>query len=80
MANIMATDPGYSAAEVTPSDTGNLGNVRALYVGGAGDVKIDAEGGGTVTFVGAQAGSIIPVRAARVYSTDTTATDIVAIY
>jgi hypothetical protein len=54
--------------------------VRALYIGGAGDVKIDAEGGGTVTFVGAQAGSIIPVRAVRVYSTGTDATDIVAIY
>ena len=80
MANIMATDPGYSAAAVTPSDTAHLGNVRALYIGGAGDVKIDAEGGGTVTFVGVQAGSIIPVRAVRVYATGTDATSIVALY
>ena len=80
MANIMATDPGYSAAEVTPSDTGHLGNVRALYVGVGGDVKIDAEGGGTVTFVGVLPGSLIPVRAVRVYSTGTDATNIVAIY
>jgi hypothetical protein len=80
MANIMSTDPGYDAAAVTPSDTTHLGNVRALYIGGAGDVRIDTEGGSTVTFVGVQAGSILPVRAARVYSTSTTATSIVAIY
>jgi hypothetical protein len=80
MANIMATDPGYDAAEVTPSDTAHLGNVRALYVGVGGDVKIDTEGGSTVTFVGVLPGSIIPVRAVRVYATGTDATDIVAIY
>jgi len=80
MANITATDPGYRVAEVSPSDTANLGNVRAIYIGGSGNVKIDADGGGTVTFVAAPAGMIIPVRAVRVYSTGTTATDIVAIY
>lgn len=80
MANIMSTDPGYDAAAVTPSDTAHLGNVRALYIGGAGNVKIVTEGGTTVAFNNVQAGTIIPVRAATVFSTDTTATNIVAIY
>lgn len=80
MANILAGDPGYDAAAVTPSDTGHIGNARALYVGGAGNVKVVTAAGTTVTFTGVQAGSVLPVRATRVFSTDTTATNIVAIY
>ena len=80
-ANTRGTLPGEGAAAVTPNDSTDLTTIaRALYVGGAGDVKIDAADGSTVTFVGVQAGSIIPVRAARVYATGTDATNIVAIY
>ena len=80
-ANIRGTIPGEGAAAVTPNDSTDLTTIaRALYVGGAGNVKIDAADGSTVTFSGVLAGSILPVRAARVYSTGTTATNIVAIY
>lgn len=79
MANIMATEPAYDAASVTTSDTTRLGGVRALYIGGAGDVKITTEGGTDVTFTGIAAGSILPIRATRVYATGTTATDIIAL-
>lgn len=34
----------------------------------------------TVTFVGIQAGGVIPVRVRRVYSTDTTATGFVRVF
>ena len=75
------TAPGYDAAAVTPNDSTDLSKpARALYIGGAGDVKLNTEAGTTVTFTGLAAGSVLPVRATRVHSTDTTATNIVAIY
>ncbi len=80
-ANTRGTIPGEGAAAVTPNDSTDLTTIaRALYVGGAGNVKIDAADGSTVTFSGVLAGSILPVRVARVYSTGTTASNIVAIY
>jgi len=80
MANVGMTDPGYDAAAITPSDTDPTGNVRALYVGGAGDLKVQTIAGNDVTFADIVAGSIIPIRCKRVYSTGTSATNIVAFY
>ena len=73
--------PAHYAAAVTPNDGADLADTsRALYIGGAGDVKVDMYGSGTVTFVGVTAGSVLPVRVDRVYSTGTTATSIVALW
>lgn len=74
--------PAWNAAAVTPNDSADLAQTaRALYIGGAGDVKVDmASDGSAVTFVGCLAGSILPIRAERVYATDTTATNIVALW
>jgi len=81
MANIMATEPARDAAAVTPSDSAQISPVaRALYVGGSGDIKLVTQGGTTVTFQDIVAGSILPVRATKVFSTDTTATNIVALF
>ena len=75
------TAPTYDAASVTPSDSADLAKpTRGLYIGGAGNVKLDTEGGTAVTFNGLTAGSILPVRTTRVYATGTTATDIIAMY
>lgn len=75
------TSPGRNAFAVTPNDSTDLTfTARGLYIGGGGDVKLDTAQGDTVTFVGVPAGSVLPVTAARVYSTDTTATSIVAIW
>ena len=76
------------AAAVTPSNTvdipsvsgGTSNNGCVLYVGGAGDLKVDTVGGDAVTFVAVLAGSFIPVQVTRVYSTGTTATSIVALW
>jgi hypothetical protein len=67
-----------SAAAITPSDTVNLGG-KALYVGGAGNVALVTEGGSTVVFTGALAGTVIPIKFTRVNSTSTTATALVAL-
>lgn len=75
------TEPADKAKAVTTSNTANLSpNARALYVGVAGDVKVDVPGSATaVTFVGVAAGTILPVQVQRVYATGTTATNIIAL-
>lgn len=73
--------PASNAFAVTPADDANLTHAaRALFVGGAGAVKVDTLGGDTVTFTGVVAGSILPVRVLKVYATGTDATNIVAVY
>lgn len=44
-----------------------------IYVGVAGDVKVDTVGGDTVTFKAGQ--GFLPVQVTKVYQTGTTATD-----
>ena len=73
--------PAANAAAVTPNDSADLTNVsRSLYVGGAGNVKVDMADVGTVTFTGVPAGTILPIRVKRVYATGTTATTILVLY
>lgn len=50
-----------------------------VYVGGTGNVKILTSSGTTVTFFGVPAGITLPVLAQRVFSTDTTATNMTAV-
>ena len=78
--NLRGSNPADGAAAVTPNDSADLSFVaRALYIGGTGNIKIDTPNGDTVTFNSVPVG-IFPVRANRVYSTGTTATNIVALY
>ncbi len=73
--------PAAHAVAVTPSNSVDLTTAaRALYIGVAGDVKVDMVGGETaVTFTAVPVG-FLPVRVTRVYATGTTATGIVAVY
>jgi len=74
------TMPGYDAISVTPSDTVSLATaIRALYVGGAGDVRLTTLLGTTITFYGLQTGSILPLQIKQVVSASTTATLLVGI-
>ena len=75
------SNPAVGAAAVTPSDSADLTTItRALYVGGAGNVKVDMADGTTVTFTALAVGIVHPLRVRRVYSTGTTGTLILAIY
>jgi len=74
------------AAAVTPSDTVNIPSVSGgdnngcvLYVGGAGNLKVRTVGGDEVTFVGVNTGTFLPVQVVRVFSTGTSATNILAL-
>ena len=75
------TDPGDRLVAVTPSDSTNLTGCRGVYVGTAGNVALRAiHDSSAVTFTAVPAGTILPIRIDRVMATNTTASDIVAIY
>lgn len=75
------SSPAKYAAAVTPDDSNDLPNAsKRLWVGGAGNVALVTVGGSAVTYVGVPAGTYLPVRAAQVKATGTTATDIIAEY
>jgi hypothetical protein len=72
-------DPAADAAVVT-TGTDVPNGARGLYVGGAGDVVVITSVGNQRTFVGVQAGSILPIRVRQVVTSGTTATNMLALY
>ena len=78
------------AAIVVPSNTVNIPNVASqdgsgnngcvLYVGTKGNIKVMTVGGDEVVFTNIQDGSFIPVQVLKVFSTGTTASNIVALW
>ena len=75
------TSPALDAAAVIPNDTNDLPNIsRALYVGGAGDIAVEMMSGASVTLRAVPGGALVPLRARRVLSAGTTATNIVAMW
>lgn len=72
--------PASSGFSITPNDTTDLTEtVRALYVGGGGNLSVTMLSGEVLTLANVFAGSILPLRAVRVRATGTTATDIVGL-
>ena len=69
---------GVHAAAVTASDTATLDSPATLYVGTSGNIKILTAGGETVTF--ASFSGFLPVVVKQVFDTDTTASNIVALW
>lgn len=75
------TSPAKNGFAITPHDTNNLtADTRAIYVGGAGNIALVTSAGDEITLNGALAGTIIPIRATKVKSTGTTATNLVGLY
>lgn len=78
--------PAASGFAITPNDSTDLPYVtRAIYVGGAGNLVVDMinpndDGTTTVTLVGVVAGSMYPISATRIRSTNTTCTNLVGFY
>ena len=76
----LTSDPATNAVLITPSDSVDLTSVsRAVYVGGAGDMKVTMQDSGTVLFSGIPAGTTLPIRVSRIWSTTTTASTIIAL-
>ena len=78
------------AAAVTPSNTDNIPSLSSesgtpnrgcvLYVGTKGDLTVLTIGGDKVTFTNFQDGSFLPVQVVRVFETETTASNIIALW
>ena len=76
-----ATAPAHGAQAVTASDATVLPGARALWIGGDGNVAVRMSGNAAiVTFVGVAAGTILPIQVDKVMATNTTATDIIALW
>lgn len=75
-----ASDPAHHAAAVMPNDAADLSAAStAIFVGGSGNLRVTMLGGEIVTFAGVPVGWH-PIRVMRVWSTSTTATNIVAVW
>lgn len=74
--------PGTKLTSITKSDATDLTSlkIRALWVGGAGDVAVIAlNDTAAVTIAGVLAGTLLPIAVVKVMSTNTTATNIVGV-
>lgn len=74
------TISAQAASAITPNNTSDIRVTRGLYVGVAGDVKVDMADSSTVTFTGLASGMVHPLAVKRVYATGTTATGIIGVY
>lgn len=76
------SDPAQSVVAVTPNDGTDLpgGICRAIYVGVSGDVSVAAANDSSPAVLKSLAVGWHPIAAKRIYSTNTTATNIVAAY
>ena len=72
--------PAHHAVAITPNDSASIHQARAVYVGTAGDLRLDMPSGATITLNNLAAGVVHPIQARRIYATGTTAADIVALY
>lgn len=72
--------PASHGFDIVPDDASPLASpTRAIYVGNGGHLCVALLSGATVTFQNLPTGSLLPVRAARVFSTRTTATGIIGL-
>lgn len=78
--NADATCPTFDFAAITPSDTAVIRQTRGIYVGVGGNIKVQSLTGNLVTFANVPGGTILPVQVEMVYSTETTATNLTALY
>jgi hypothetical protein len=72
------SDPASAGAVVAPDDELVLSNIRAIWVGTAGNLAVSL-GGVTVILKNVANGTLIPIAPTSVLSTGTTAADIVSL-
>jgi hypothetical protein len=76
------TNGSARAAVITPSDTVDLPapTIHGIYVGVSGDIKVNMTTTGTAIVFKAVPVGILRIQAKRIYTTNTTATNLVALY
>jgi hypothetical protein len=80
--NASLSGPARSAKSVTTHNTNPLagGATRALYVGVSGDIACRLAGDSTDVLVKAAPVGVLPMRVTHVRTTNTTATNLLALY
>lgn len=78
--NANATVAAHGAAVITPNDSTEMPITRSVFVGSGGDIKVTMADGQDVTFKNTNSGLVLPVQVIKVWSTGTTATDLLALY
>jgi len=70
------------ALQITTNDNSDIADKNFnIYVGTGGHIKVDTEGGNTITLKNVPSGTYINwIEVKKIYRTGTTARDIVAIY
>lgn len=76
----MTEHPYRDATSITPNDATVIPTTRGVYVGGTGHLEVVMFGGTTVIFKGVPVGTLLPIHATKIKSTNTTATLILALY
>lgn len=77
VSNVTIPLRGAAEIDVSSSDYAAPGGCY-LYVGTGGDVKVDTMNGNTVTYANVPSGKDMPILVTKVYSSGTTASDLVA--
>ncbi|WP_407496372.1 hypothetical protein [Pseudooceanicola sp. MF1-13] len=73
--------PIRGAEAIVPDDAIDLPTLpRAIYVGAGGDISVTLADGDTVTLAAVPAGSFLPLRVSRVFTTGTTAGAMLALW
>lgn len=89
--NVAGTAGTDGSTAVIAGGTGGSVNIRTtfpgsddrgvcLYVGNSGDVEVLMESGSTVIFTGVPTGTFLPILVKQVIATNTTATNMLALY
>jgi hypothetical protein len=68
------------AVVITPGDSTTIPATRGIYVGVSGDIKVNMSSVGTAIVFKAVPVGLLNISATRIYSTGTTATNLVAVY
>jgi len=69
--NLVSPITGGTTITLSSSPTYNAGEVRGVWVGGAGDLSIVTVDGSTILMVGVTAGSLIPAMVTKVKGSST---------
>lgn len=78
--SVVVDGPANDATEITPGTSVLTDMTRAIYVGTGGAMTVRTRGGNDITFSNIPDGSIIPIRADKIYSAGTDASDIVSLH
>lgn len=76
-----AGEPAIAAFSISPSDQSYLPYItRAVFIGSAGNLAVMMFNGDIVVFTNVVAGSVLPIRVVKVFSTGTTVISLLGMY